>query len=38
MSTTSIGIGVNEREVLIAAMEWGDWDALLLAGRYTLLE
>jgi D-threo-aldose 1-dehydrogenase len=33
-----IGIGVNEREVLLKAMEWGDWDAFLLAGRYTLLE
>src|SRR5580700_2653451 len=26
------------REVLLEAMEWGDWDAFLLAGRYTLLE
>jgi D-threo-aldose 1-dehydrogenase len=34
----AIGIGVNEREVLIEAMEWGDWDVFLLAGRYTLLE
>jgi D-threo-aldose 1-dehydrogenase len=34
----AIGIGVNEREVLLDAMEWGDWDAFLLAGRYTLLE
>ncbi|MBV9351686.1 MAG: aldo/keto reductase [Mycobacterium sp.] len=34
----AIGIGVNEREVLIEALEWGDWDAFLLAGRYTLLE
>ena len=33
-----IGIGVNEREVLLEAMEWGDWDVFLLAGRYTLLE
>jgi D-threo-aldose 1-dehydrogenase len=33
-----IGIGVNEREVLLEAMEWGEWDAFLLAGRYTLLE
>lgn len=23
----AIGIGVNEREVLLEAMEWGDWDA-----------
>ena len=34
----AIGIGVNEREVLLEAMEWGDWDAFLLASRYTLLE
>jgi len=34
----AIGIGVNEREVLLEAMEWGAWDAFLLAGRYTLLE
>jgi D-threo-aldose 1-dehydrogenase len=34
----AIGIGVNEREVLLEAMAWGAWDAFLLAGRYTLLE
>jgi len=34
----AIGLGVNEREVCIAAMEHGHWDAFLLAGRYTLLE
>jgi D-threo-aldose 1-dehydrogenase len=34
----AIGIGVNEPDVLLEAMEWGDWDAFLLAGRYTLLE
>ena len=34
----AIGIGVNEREVLIEAMQWGAWDVFLLAGRYTLLE
>jgi D-threo-aldose 1-dehydrogenase len=34
----AIGIGVNESEALLEAMEWGDWDAFLLAGRYTLLE
>jgi len=34
----AIGIGVNEREVLLQAMQWGAWDAFLLAGRYTLLE
>jgi D-threo-aldose 1-dehydrogenase len=35
---SAIGIGVNERDVLLEAMEWGAWDAFLLAGRYTLLE
>src|SRR5204863_9220707 len=34
----AIGIGVNEWEVLLEAMAWGDWDVFLLAGRYTLLE
>jgi D-threo-aldose 1-dehydrogenase len=34
----AIGVGVNEREVLLEVMEWGDWDVFLLAGRYTLLE
>ena len=34
----AVGIGVNEREVLLEAMEWGEWDVFLLAGRYTLLE
>src|SRR5205823_5231238 len=34
----AIGIGVNEREVLLEALEWGEWDAFLLACRYTLLE
>ena len=34
----AIGIGVNEKEVLLEAMEWGAWDVFLLAGRYTLLE
>jgi D-threo-aldose 1-dehydrogenase len=34
----AIGIGVNEHEVLLEALEWGAWDAFLLAGRYTLLE
>jgi D-threo-aldose 1-dehydrogenase len=32
------GIGVNETAVLEAALERGDWDVFLLAGRYTLLE
>lgn len=34
----AIGLGVNEWEVLMDAFELGDWDAFLLAGRYTLLE
>jgi D-threo-aldose 1-dehydrogenase len=34
----AIGIGVNEAEVLNEAMDWGEWDVFLLAGRYTLLE
>src|SRR5207253_11001004 len=34
----AIGIGVNEWEVLLEAINWGDWDVFLLAGRYTLLE
>jgi D-threo-aldose 1-dehydrogenase len=34
----AIGIGVNEKQVLIDALGFGDWDAFLLAGRYTLLE
>jgi D-threo-aldose 1-dehydrogenase len=37
-SVRAIGIGVNEREVLLEALEWGAWDVFLLAGRYTLLE
>jgi D-threo-aldose 1-dehydrogenase len=35
---SAIGIGVNEKEVLLDALKIGDWDAFLLAGRYTLLE
>ncbi|HEX5327106.1 MAG TPA: aldo/keto reductase [Acetobacteraceae bacterium] len=34
----AIGIGVNEKAVLLEAMGWGEWDVFLLAGRYTLLE
>lgn len=33
-----IGLGVNEFEVCEAALDHGDWDCFLLAGRYTLLE
>jgi D-threo-aldose 1-dehydrogenase len=35
---SAIGLGVNEKEVLIDVMDFGDWDVFLLAGRYTLLE
>lgn len=35
---SAIGLGVNEKEVCIEAMEYGQWDAFLLAGRYTLHE
>jgi D-threo-aldose 1-dehydrogenase len=35
---SAIGLGVNEKEVLIEALGFGDWDVFLLAGRYTLLE
>jgi len=34
----AIGIGVNEREACMEVMQFGQWDAFLLAGRYTLLE
>jgi D-threo-aldose 1-dehydrogenase len=37
-TVSAIGIGVNESQVLIDALGFGDWDAFLLAGRYTLLE
>jgi D-threo-aldose 1-dehydrogenase len=35
---SAIGLGVNEKEVLLDALKIGQWDAFLLAGRYTLLE
>lgn len=35
---SGIGIGVNEIDVSMRALEHGDWDVFLLAGRYTLLE
>ena len=35
---SAIGLGVNEKEVLIEVQKFGDWDVFLLAGRYTLLE
>ena len=34
----AIGLGVNENQVCMDALEIGDWDVFLLAGRYTLLE
>ena len=34
----AIGLGVNEYEVCEEALDYGDWDCFLLAGRYTLLE
>jgi D-threo-aldose 1-dehydrogenase len=34
----AIGLGVNENQVCEDAFGIGDWDAFLLAGRYTLLE
>ena len=34
----AIGIGVNEREVCSRRWSSAQWDAFLLAGRYTLLE
>jgi D-threo-aldose 1-dehydrogenase len=37
-AVSAIGLGVNEREVCLEALSFGDWDAFLLAGRYTLLE
>ena len=35
---SAIGLGTNEWEVQLKALEMGDWDIFLLAGRYTLLE
>ncbi|MGH1414869.1 MAG: aldo/keto reductase [Pelagimonas sp.] len=34
----AIGLGVNEEQACLDALEIGDWDVFLLAGRYTLLE
>jgi D-threo-aldose 1-dehydrogenase len=34
----AIGLGVNETDVLMDALELGDWDVFLVAGRYTLLD
>lgn len=35
---SAIGIGVNENQACLDALKIGNWDAFLLAGRYTLLE
>ncbi len=35
---SAFGLGVNEKEIILDVMQWGDWDVFLLAGRYTLLE
>ncbi len=35
---SAFGIGVNETEVSMRALDRGEWDVFLLAGRYTLLE
>lgn len=37
-SVKAIGLGVNEWEIIAAAIEVADLDICLLAGRYTLLE
>jgi D-threo-aldose 1-dehydrogenase len=34
----AIGLGVNEMKPIADAMQHGQWDVFLLAGRYTLLE
>ncbi|PYG34534.1 aldo/keto reductase [Pelagimonas varians] len=34
----AIGLGVNEEQACLDALDIGDWDVFLLAGRYTLLE
>jgi D-threo-aldose 1-dehydrogenase len=34
----AIGLGVNENQVCLDALDIGEWDVFLLAGRYTLLE
>ena len=37
-SVEAVGLGVNETQVCLDALEIGSWDVFLLAGRYTLLE
>jgi D-threo-aldose 1-dehydrogenase len=35
---SAIGLGVNEVDACLQALDWGSFDCFLLAGRYTLLE
>jgi D-threo-aldose 1-dehydrogenase len=35
---SAIGLGVNEVPVALESLEIGDWDAILLANRYNLIE
>jgi aryl-alcohol dehydrogenase-like predicted oxidoreductase len=35
---SAFGLGVNEVEVCVDAMQFGHWECFLLAGRYTLLD
>jgi len=35
---SAIGLGVNEVDACVDAMQWGSFDCFLLAGRYSLLE
>lgn len=37
-AVSAVGLGVNETRVCLEALNHGQWDAFLLAGRYTLLE
>jgi D-threo-aldose 1-dehydrogenase len=37
-AVSAIGLGVNETQVVEQALEHADFDVVLLAGRYTLLE
>jgi D-threo-aldose 1-dehydrogenase len=37
-AVAAVGLGVNEVEVCFEMLQEGDFDAILLAGRYTLLE
>ena len=34
-AVSAYGLGVNEYQVCEKALEYGDWDCFLLAGRYT---